>query len=510
MALYKSNPAEAGSGNDLSVSVTPQAGVHLKDLWQELERLEFARWQEARPRDNPRIGILGYPKGQRPDGQPAPNQPWYDGGDYTLLAAPKRLANGELGSRLDWHDVRDAIWRVYHPFQHLQVLDCEENLVPLEACQPESAADMATRSASKRVIFAHWKHTDAAAATVPGDRKSSDHIPFLRFTPTFKGFLAACLKRSVTTPERVTLDDLLTAEQYDFVELTGGFAVITEQGAFVIDDWHAERLPQDDIRREFASADTLFQVIQASANDVSTLTQDIQTYLRSDASGQNEERILLSRLTDLRIRLSQTQAEILPQSFDPSVRRFRQTLEARWGVVGRLEAFHRAAAQVDTILNNHLAQLQADKTRQLSEEVNENIRLVTKIQDNGSHIATELSSNVSTVAQIQRKIEWLEVFFVSFYATELAHLISAAFFTPFFERWSVLFAPIVAGGIAAWGLKPWSLHHDKSPKKRWIRVLVIALVVVVGWLCAGFLFAYFSFVPADPSTVGLPGSGGGH
>jgi hypothetical protein len=94
-------------------------------------------------------------------------------------------------------------------------------------------------------------------------------------------------------------------------------------------------------------------VIQTSARDVSALTHAIHTYLHGNARGE-DERTLLNHLTDLRLRLSQTQAATLPQTFDPRVRRFRETLEARWGVAGRLADFHRAADQVDTILNNYL------------------------------------------------------------------------------------------------------------------------------------------------------------
>jgi hypothetical protein len=50
MALYK--PADIGTGNDLSVSVTPGRGIDLRDLWRRLEELEYQAWGgwEQRPR----------------------------------------------------------------------------------------------------------------------------------------------------------------------------------------------------------------------------------------------------------------------------------------------------------------------------------------------------------------------------------------------------------------------------------------------------------------------------
>lgn len=348
MALHKPWPSEAGSGNDMSVSVTPQAGVHLEDLWQELEAMEDAAWVEGRPHDRPRLSILGYPEGRRPDGEPAPDEPWYDGGDYTLVAAPRRLATGDLGSKLDWHAVREAVWRVYNPLQKLQVIGYGDGgCVTLENCplEPFDGAS-AVAASGKRLVIARWRQ--GAAADLP------DHAPFLRFTPTLKRYLAAILSRSPTASGPIQLHELPGPEHCDLVELSGGFAVIADGGAFVIDDWRREALLDQDIRQEFAGACKLLQGIQASAHKVGGLTQTIYAYLHGDAPGE-DERILLNRLTDLRIGLSRLQAETLPQSFDPSVRQFRQMLEARWSIAGRLEEFHRAANQIDAILDNYVA-----------------------------------------------------------------------------------------------------------------------------------------------------------
>lgn len=149
-----------------------------------------------------------------------------------------------------------------------------------------------------------------------------------------------------------------------------------------------------------------------------------------------------------------------------------------------------AQDKVSGVIQHYEAQLQAEKARALSKE---------------------LSSNVQTVTHIQRKVEWLEIFFVSFYATELAHLISAAFFSPAYGHGSVLFWPIAAGLLAAWGLQPWAKHEDKSAKHRWVRVVVVTLLLVVIWFAAGFGFEYVASAWPEFSTSAPPAPGaGGH
>lgn len=112
LAIHR--PGEAGTGNDMVISSMPESGIRLTPLWQALEQAENERWAGQRPADDPRW-LESYrdpddPKAMRPG---APNQPWYDDkGKHTLLAAPKLLATGEPGTRLDWYaDVLPKLWK---------------------------------------------------------------------------------------------------------------------------------------------------------------------------------------------------------------------------------------------------------------------------------------------------------------------------------------------------------------------------------------------------------------
>ena len=137
LALYR--PTEVGTGGDMVISVDPNVGVSLEALWERLEALENKAWGADRPRDKPRKGVVRYT--DPATGMPlasAPNQPWYDEqGRYTLIAAPKQLDDGQLGSRLSWKgDVLPAMWEVFKPFE-----------APKVTCYP---------STGRRVAFVEW------------------------------------------------------------------------------------------------------------------------------------------------------------------------------------------------------------------------------------------------------------------------------------------------------------------------------------------------------------------
>jgi hypothetical protein len=96
-----------------------------------------------------------------------------------------------------------------------------------------------------------------------------------------------------------------------------------------------------------------------------------------------------------------------------------------------------------------------------------------------------ITLNVAVVTNVQRKVEWLEVFFVSFYATELVHLITKALsFASHYARWSIIIWPIFAGGMTFWGLKPHS-HHDQKSSYLPAFILLISAIL---WFVGGWWF----------------------
>lgn len=96
-------------------------------------------------------------------------------------------------------------------------------------------------------------------------------------------------------------------------------------------------------------------------------------------------------------------------------------------------------------------------------------------------------AHLNQLVVMQRKIEWLEVFFASYYAGALAHYVGDGWFEHHFSSASILIWAIFGGGIALWLLKPWSHEYHEKPKKiSWAFFLIGAALII--WLCVGFYY----------------------
>ncbi len=379
MAIYK--PGESGSGNDMSISLMTGRGVHLQDLWEELERRENEAWQGQRPCDAPRIGGSLYVDGKDRDGKPAPNEPWHINVGMDLIAAPKALkvdaslkasmpekfivngkpdSNGKitvLGSRLSWDDVCEALWFCYQPFQDFWILSRDNKLVTLAECKPEPEDDERVVAAGKHLIKATWYNPGAHSEAHPCDETEPDtcdtyqHQAYIRFTPTLKRYMAACIDCAETN--EVTLKDLPQQDNYDFIELSGGFAVVARAGAFVVDDWRLDPLSFDDIRAEYANICKRLSVIRKMRDEIKGLYEDIEKELKAGLRGRKVPK-LVNRLAAMKLEVGKCWTDTMPKSFEPGIITFREALENRFGISGRLQSFYSSVDRIGSMLGNYI------------------------------------------------------------------------------------------------------------------------------------------------------------
>ncbi len=109
-------------------------------------------------------------------------------------------------------------------------------------------------------------------------------------------------------------------------------------------------------------------------------------------------------------------------------------------------------------------------------------------------LAEKTNHSITLVAHVQAKVEWLEVFFVSYYATALVYYINhdEALFNHDYSTWSLVLAPIISGTIAFLGLSPHKLHlahsHTNPSKKPRDSRLLFGLVGMFAiWLGIGVI-----------------------
>ena len=94
-------------------------------------------------------------------------------------------------------------------------------------------------------------------------------------------------------------------------------------------------------------------------------------------------------------------------------------------------------------------------------EVMNNDRFQNSAIDKLKSIVGEANVSAQKVAEVQTKLEWLEVFFVSYYATALVHYIGESeFFNHAYIGISLVFAPLLSGLIAFQGLKPQQVEQS--------------------------------------------------
>lgn len=103
------------------------------------------------------------------------------------------------------------------------------------------------------------------------------------------------------------------------------------------------------------------------------------------------------------------------------------------------------------------------------------------------------NQNLSVIANVQSKVEWLEVFFVSYYATAMVYYVGHDHFEDGFAFWSLLAAPLVSGSLAFFGFTPHKLQaHStsnqpgQSSEKGPIEFLITMMIIFIVWGVVGF------------------------
>lgn len=336
-----------------AVSLTPGKGLHLLDLWKELEAREDRAYKELhasanspvhRRNDRPRSNMVVYKGGLRDDGvTPAPNDPWYLDNSMTIVAAPYGNEIG-LGTLLSWEDVLDAVWACYQPFRKLYVESETGQQCRMDQCKPIAESDDKSTGQTKKLLFSRWLERNM-------NDNSNNPNAFLRFSPTLYRFLAACVR--CAGKRDVTIRDLPQVDNFDVIEFNGGFGIVCDQGAYVIDDWRREKLAIEDIKMEFANISARREVTDRVAGDIRDLYDDVENSL-SDGLSAEQSAKLLNQIASMKIDVGKKWSETIVASFDPGVIQFRHALEKRFGIEGRLEEFYASIDRISTMLNSYI------------------------------------------------------------------------------------------------------------------------------------------------------------
>jgi hypothetical protein len=351
-ATYR--PHMRGSGNDIVITADPTLGVSLRSLWRTLEERENAAWSGARPCDLPRKDLGGYPDGLRDDGRPSPTEPWYDGGRgaaaETIIAAPRFVCvNGryEAGSKLTFDEVVEALWSEYHPLSAIIVGNAGEArpmasvlAAPGDIHNVESEPSGLPIDA-RILIAADWH---AGVSGAPFEAAELARQSF-QLAPTVTSEFAAILRQRRLdhlaghapphTPHQFATLPMPTA--YDVIPLDGGIAVVSVNGAFILDDWTAEHPNIEELREEFRRACERLRHIREAWRLLGSSDMS-ETRVAEESRDRLGQRI--AALEGIQLRLQQTLALTRRHSLRTDVIAFRESIERRWGIAGEIDMIY--------------------------------------------------------------------------------------------------------------------------------------------------------------------------
>jgi hypothetical protein len=338
-------PLEQGTGNDMTIAVDPRVGVDLHDLWCELERRETEAWSRAgktRPQDDPRWANRA---------ECLWNEPWFINDDATLIGAPRKLSSGQLGTKLSWRDVLTAIWCVCNPLTDVTVSRPGfDDTIPLLQLTPEDAADH-----GKRLLLASWPRspspTQAVGARALG---RSTIVPRL---------IAALIRRKAPTDD-LLIDSLPVANSWQHLQLSGGFAVIAEDGLFALDDWNQQqRLDFDAVRAAFVNAARLNRDLQhLEQNAMRPLLDRFEAALQSTLPDVRGGRAavdvdkILPEVAQIGAELARLRGSHATPNYHPDSLAIYDALDRQWQLTRRLTAIEAEVRSLETSLRS-LAEL---------------------------------------------------------------------------------------------------------------------------------------------------------
>jgi len=118
---------------------------------------------------------------------------------------------------------------------------------------------------------------------------------------------------------------------------------------------------------------------------------------------------------------------------------------------------------------------------------------------NAQVLAKAVGTHTGLLVDVRRKVEWLEVFFVAYFAITLVHYVGDGLFSEHYLHWSTMAAPFLSALIALLFIRPYASHAQYSQeattradipakqKGQWLLLGALALLTA-GWVSVGYLF----------------------
>ena len=346
------NPSEAplGRGYEATISVTNESLLDLSEVWRELEQCETLAWERSgtrRPNDNPRrIALPDGPSNQW-------NEPWFPKLAHergfervVLIGAPKLVSNDPqvLGRKLTFADIEDAIWAKASPSSRFIVIDRANDGREGPIC--DSRPDESWRS----LIPTEFSTETRKLVQQPVDqlptlllseysRNSPENPSRLLPSETLRAEIVTKLARPL---EAIRLRSIETKSDYEIVDLLGGLALVSDNGAWIFDDWTDPQIPWERFRAEFANNVARLTVVCDLEGELDSLQNRFREHVeRPRWRDSRRATALMVGIARMRSRFA---GELAASEKPPStseLARFRSAIESKWGLSQRIEGLRK-------------------------------------------------------------------------------------------------------------------------------------------------------------------------
>lgn len=213
------------------------------------------------------------------------------------------------------------------------------------------------------------------------------------------------------------------------------------------------------------------------------------------------------RLVDLRTAMLSTvsRSDLIEVSARDSVNRYLRLCQEAQRVPDALALVQQTLADLDASLQGErqgasLLGLMKTQTALHSLAIEQG-----RLSSSQMLIAQEQVKHSRRMAATQNKVEWIEIFLISFYSAELVDLIGQQFhMTHEYLRVCVLLAAFLGGVIAAMLVKPWAEEENKTAQKAtWPPLRFAVAVFSLAAIVAVFVQLGMSYGPAKDEAKEL-------
>lgn len=341
--------ADRAIGNDLERARREAAGVRMRSIASKALRSRVGIPSKDLPVR--RLGVVAHPW----------VDPWYIDPSCSMVASPGKFDPGPgAATCLQWAQVQAVFWATFRPLQAVRVRPLLRGdgiaasewgaAQPILGTPPWSTDVVASVVDPFPLRVVRWSRDvpEPSSQRLAGPEVDPSGAQTIDLSPTALAMLAR-LAASPKPEHSMQLHGLPPAQQWERVELEGGFAVVARRGCILVDDWRDIAVDTPAVLQAMRAARRL--AMHADAHAAAYLRHNERLKAIARASRGPFDRSLSDFLIEVADERAATaandiDAEALQQADGNAATLFR-ALTRHWHTAERLQAVERGLARLE-------------------------------------------------------------------------------------------------------------------------------------------------------------------